>query len=189
MGAAWVERPGEHLPAIFPGRAEQTAAYRLLSNDAVTMDHILDSHYEQTVERCQAERLVLVVQDTTALNYDDLTKTSGLDDLGGGGKGSAGILAHSGVAVNAVGRPLGMYTVDTDFRQAEDKDSVRRVDGLERAQELAQCLPGQPGGDGLRLRGRLPGAALASGADRCGLAGPGRPGGEAAGSAGFGATP
>ena len=64
-----------------------------------------------------------------------------MDALGGGGKGSAGILAHFGVAVNAVGRPLGMYTVDTDFRQAGDKDSVRRVDGLERAQELAHaCL-------------------------------------------------
>ena len=141
MGAAWIERPGEHLPAIFPGRAEQTAAYRLLSNDAVTMDHILDSHYEQTVERCQAERLVLAVQDTTTLNYDDLTTTSGLDDLGGGGKGSSGILAHFGVAVNAVGRPLGMYTVETDFRQAEDKDSVRWVAGLERAQELARACP------------------------------------------------
>ena len=34
MGAAWINRLGEHLPSIFPGRAEQTAAYRLLSNDA-----------------------------------------------------------------------------------------------------------------------------------------------------------
>ena len=141
MGAAWVHRLGEHLPSIFPGRAEQTAAYRLLSNDAVTMDHILDSHFEQTVERCRAKRLVLAVQDTTTLNYVGLSNTSGLDGLGGGGKGSAGILAHFGVAVNAVGRPLGMYTVDTDFRQAEDKDSVRWVDGLERAQELARACP------------------------------------------------
>ena len=141
MGAAWVDRLGEHLPSIFPGRAEQTAAYRLLSNDAVTMGHILDSHFEQTVERCRAERLVLAVQDTTTLNYDGRSSTSGRDELGGGGKGSAGILAHFGVAVSAVGRPLGMYTVDTDFRQAEDKDSVRWVDGLERAQELARACP------------------------------------------------
>ena len=141
MGAAWMNCLGEHLPSIFPGRAEQTAAYRLLSNDAVTMDHILDSHVEQTVERCGVERFVLAVQDTTTLNYDDLSKTSGLDDLGGGGKGTSGILAHFGVAVNAVGRPLGIYTADTDFRQAEDKDSVRWVDGLERAQELARACP------------------------------------------------
>ena len=43
--------------------------------------------------------------------------------------------------IRAVGRPLGMYTVDTDFRQAEDKDSVRRVDNLERARELAHTCP------------------------------------------------
>ena len=141
MGAAWTRRLGEHLPAIFPGRAEQTAAYRLLSSEAVTMEHILDSHFEQTVERCRAERLVLAVQDTTTLNYDGLSGTSGLDDLGGGGKGTSGILAHVGVAVNAVGRPLGMFEVDADFRQAEGEDSARWLAGLERAQEIARACP------------------------------------------------
>ena len=47
----WLAAYGAHLPAIFPGRAEQAAAYRLLSNEAVTMEHILDSHFEQTVAR------------------------------------------------------------------------------------------------------------------------------------------
>ncbi len=139
MGAAWTRRLGVHLPAIFPGRAEQAAAYRLLSNDGVTMEHILESHFEQTVERCRVERLVLAIQDTTALNYDGLSGTSGLDDLGGGGKGTSGILAHVGVAVNAVGRPLGMFVADVDFRQAEGKDSVRWTDG--QAQELARACP------------------------------------------------
>ncbi len=141
MGAAWTRRLGEHLPAIFPGRAQQMAAYRLLSSEAVTMEHILDSHFEQTVERCRAERLVLAVQDTTTLNYDGLSQTSGLDDLGGGGKGSSGILAHVGVAVNAAGRPLGMFEADAAFRRAQGKDSTRWVDGLDRAQELAAACP------------------------------------------------
>ncbi len=141
MGAAWARRLGEHLPSIFPGRAEQAAAYRLLSSGAVTMEHVLESHFEQTVERCRAERLVLAVQDTTTLNHDGLSETSGLDGLGGGGKGSSGILAHVGVAVNAVGRPLGMFEADADFRQAAGKDSVRWTAGLDRAQELARACP------------------------------------------------
>ncbi len=141
MGAAWTRRLGERLPAIFPGRAEQKAAYRLLSNDAVTMEHILESHCEQTVERCRAERFVLAVQDTTTLNYDGLSATSGLDGLGGGGKGTSGILAHFGIALNAVGRPLGTFLADADFRQEEGKDSVRWVDGLDRAQGLADACP------------------------------------------------
>ena len=72
MGGAWIRHPGQHLPAIFPGRAEQMAAYRLLSNDAVTMEHILESHVEQTVERCAAEQLVPAMQDTTTPNHDGL---------------------------------------------------------------------------------------------------------------------
>ncbi len=141
MGAAWTRRLGECLPAIFPGRAERTAAYRLLPDDAVTMEHILESHCEQTVERCRAERFVLAVQDTTTLNYDGLSGTSGLDGPGGGGKGTSGILAHFGIATDAVGRPLGTFLADADFRQEEGKDSVRWVDGLDRAQGLADACP------------------------------------------------
>ena len=142
MGGAWIRHPGKHLPAIFPGRAQQMAAYRLMSNGAVRMEHILESHVEQTVERCAAERLVLAIQDTTTLNYDGLAATSGLDDLGGGGKGSKGILAHVGMAVNGAGRPLGMYMADAGFRREAEKDSARWVDGLDRARQLAIACPG-----------------------------------------------
>ena len=76
MGTTCVHRPGEHLLSNFPERAERTAAYRLLTNDAATMDHILDSHFEQTVERCSAERLVLAERDTATLNFDGLSSIS-----------------------------------------------------------------------------------------------------------------
>ena len=141
MGAAWLRRLGEPVPAIFPGRAEQAAAYRLLSNPGVTMEHVLESHCEATVERCRVEPLVLAVQDTTTLSYDGLSATGGLDSPGGGGKGSCGILAHAGVAVNGAGRPLGLFMADAGFRRAGGSDSVRWVDGLKRARQLAQACP------------------------------------------------
>ncbi len=128
-----------------------------------------ESHFEQTVERCAAERLVLAMQDTTTLNHDGLAATSGLDGPGGGGKGSKGILAHLGVAVNAAGRPLGMYMADAGFRQQEETDSSRRVDGPGRARQLAIACPGtrvvtvcDREGDFRRLiaRARETGAAL-----------------------------
>ncbi len=141
MGKAWLERPGEPLPVIFPGQAEQKAAYRLLSNARVRMAHILEPHYEATVERCRREPLILALQDTTTLNYGGLSSTTGLDALGGGGKGTRGLLAHCGVAVNGVGRPLGLYTLDADFRRAEGKDSGRWVAGLRRGQALSAACP------------------------------------------------
>ncbi len=85
--------PGASLPVIVPGRAAQTGADRLLSNPGVTMDPILDSHGEQTVERCGTEPLVLAIQDTTTLNHDGLDTTEDLDAMhlmtegGGGGQG------------------------------------------------------------------------------------------------------
>ena len=50
MGRAWEYARGASLPAIFPGAAEQRAAYRLLSNDRVTLEHILQPHQEATVD-------------------------------------------------------------------------------------------------------------------------------------------
>ena len=65
MGRAWLRHLGESLPAIFPTRAEQKAAYRLLSNGKVSMEHILEPHQEMLVERCRLEPTVLAIQDTT----------------------------------------------------------------------------------------------------------------------------
>ena len=81
------------------------------------------------------------MQDATTLKHDGLPETSGRDDLGGDGKGISGILSRFGVAVSAAGRPLGMYAADADFCQTDDKDSVRWVHDLERAQELARACP------------------------------------------------
>ncbi len=160
---------GASLPVIFPGQAEQKAAYRLLSNDGVTMEPILDSHTEQTVERCGTEPLVLAIQDTTTLNDDARTfhdaRGDATEDLdanhpmteGGWRQGRQGSLAPhpltcGGITVNAVGRPLGLFMAGTDdgsgdFRQASPfhrgrgKDSRRWVQGLERAGELARACP------------------------------------------------
>ena len=65
MGRFWEERPGAPLPVIFPERAEQEAAYRLLSNPRVSMDDILESHREIATERCKVVGVVLLIPDTT----------------------------------------------------------------------------------------------------------------------------
>lgn len=139
----WLERPGAAIPAIFPARPERKAAYRLLSSGTVSMEHILEPHQATMVERCQLEDIVLAVQDTTTLNYDGLEATEGLVGLGGGGKGTCGLVAHVGLAVNVAGRPLGVFALDATFRDGndEDKESVRWEHGHERAQELARACP------------------------------------------------
>ncbi len=83
MGRAWLTHLGAPLPAIFPDRAERKAAYRVLSNERVTMDHILEGHQAATVERCARERVVLAIQDTTTVNDDGLQATEGRVAIGG----------------------------------------------------------------------------------------------------------
>ncbi len=106
MGRAWLSRLGTNVPAQFPRDADRKAAYRLLSNEAVKMEHVLSSHHAATVERCAAERVVLAVQDTTALNYGGLAKTEGLVPLGDGGSGSDGLVAHFGLAARSTAAGL-----------------------------------------------------------------------------------
>ena len=141
MGRSWLKNMGEDLPVIFPTKAEQRAAYRLLSNPRISMEHVLEPHFEATADRCRAEPVVLAIQDATALNCSGLEATTGLDGIGGGGKGSVGILAHAGLAVTSEGRPLGLFAMDAAFREDPEEDSRRRVEGLGRARELAAACP------------------------------------------------
>ncbi len=144
MGRAWLEHPGAAVPEIFPARADRKAAYRLLSNEGVTMNHILEPHQATMVERCGLEETVLAIQDTTTVNYDGLAATGGLVDFGGGGKGhTLGLLAHVGLAVNEAGRPLGVFCLDGTYcdEGRDEVASARWGHGLDRAGELARACP------------------------------------------------
>jgi len=139
MGKCWTRKLGKPLPAIFPHPAERKAAYRVLSNPRIQMQHILEPHYESTVDRGREQDLILAIQDTTTLNYHGLKATRGLDNPGGGGKGTQGLLVHAGMAINGFGHPLGLFMMDGGFRQQEEKDSARWVEGLRRTRELASA--------------------------------------------------
>ena len=147
MGGAWRARPGAPLPVIFPGEAEQRAAYRFLSNPRVGVRDILEPHQEAMAERCRSRPVVLAVQDTTMLNYSGLKETEGLVDIGGGGSGSRGIAAHFGVAFSEGGCALGVFSLDAGFRAgdrgkaAERGESGRWTDAFAKAAELAAACP------------------------------------------------
>ncbi len=140
MGRCWEKRPGTPLPEIFPDRASQEAAYRLLSNERVAVDDILEGHRETTVERCRHAGVVLMVQDTTMVNYDNLRDaTSGLAALGGGGKGTVGVPVHTTLAVAQGGRPLGVCALEGDFRESVEAKAAREP-GVAQEPESARWL-------------------------------------------------
>ena len=151
MGRAWVDHQGKSIASMFPNRADRKGAYRLLSNEQVRMEHILEPHQASLAERCEAESVVLAIQDTTTLNYHGLSETEGLAGIGGRGKGASGILAHFGIAVTETGRTLGVYALNAGFRRTDkkvlesekadtdEKESRRWMEGLLRARELSDA--------------------------------------------------
>ena len=62
-------RPEGGVPQACQSRAKSKAVYRFFDNRNISMEKILEPHYESTLCRIRKEKVVLSVQDTTSLNY------------------------------------------------------------------------------------------------------------------------
>jgi hypothetical protein len=81
------------------------AAYAFFANPNATPEAILLPHQQRTLERMQAHPLVLLVQDTTFLNYTHHPATRNLGPIGGK---QQGLVMHSTLAFTPSGLPLGV---------------------------------------------------------------------------------
>src|SRR5262245_26179740 len=72
------EQAVSSIPRACHGWAEPLAAYRFLDNPRVGLKEILSGHQHATLERLQAQEVVLLVQDTTFLNYGTLRPKTGV---------------------------------------------------------------------------------------------------------------
>ena len=151
MGEAWEHKPGRCLPDLFPSGALQQGAYRFLHNGRVSMEDVLQPHREALAERCrQVPGSVLLVQDTTTLNYTGLRDcTAGLGPLKERGSSARGLHVHAAMAFSEGRRPLGVSGLEVWSRPLEKppgedgKESRRWFRGLEQGYELASACPGQ----------------------------------------------
>ena len=104
-------RPQANIPQACQSRAKTRAVYRFLDHPKITMEELLKSHYEATVKRIGEEKIVLVVQDTTSLNYSAHPLTEGLGPISPRSEGVLGLLLHDSMAFNLAGTPLGLLDV------------------------------------------------------------------------------
>jgi hypothetical protein len=134
------------------------AAYRFFDNDKSTFDKVIEPHIAQTKNRMAAQKLVLLVQDTTEI---DLTRpeqaVEGSGELDGARRG---VLLHKMQAFVPDGTPLGTVWAEPLNRTEgvshasaaekarqrkqtpiEEKESFRWLTGLREAREIAQELP------------------------------------------------
>jgi hypothetical protein len=151
----FARRPTASIPQASQNWAATKAAYRLFDNPSVSEKEILENHRLATVERIRAEKLVFVIQDTTALNYSEHPATEGIGPIGNNADKTKGLFVHGSLATTPQGVPLGfievqIYARDCDkFRDSknrnskpiEEKESFRWLKAFQAAQQCAQSVP------------------------------------------------
>jgi hypothetical protein len=82
--AGMAEESAASLPAQAQTWKAPKAVYRLLDEPDVTFDALIPAHWQQTRQPMEALPLVLLVQDTTDLDFSHRRKMSGLGEIGDG---------------------------------------------------------------------------------------------------------
>jgi len=127
-------RPNASVPqACHHSWGRLKGAYRLLSNDNVSMRAILAPHYASTAARMHHEPVVLAVQDTTSLNYSTHAATTGLGTITSQADGALGLEVHDTLAFTPGGVPLGLVDVQVWARDRAEfgKKHTRRQRPIE----------------------------------------------------------
>jgi hypothetical protein len=119
-------RPQASIPQACQSRAKTKATYRFFDHPEISMDKILDPHYEATLERAKQEGVVLAAQDTTTLNYTAHPATENLGPIGYRLNKGIGLIVHDTMAFNREGTPLGLMDVQCWARDPEDFGKKKR---------------------------------------------------------------
>src|SRR4051794_7913165 len=123
---AIVQHPGGTLPQKLHDPYPLDALYRLANRKEVTHAAVLEPHRQHTLAAMRAARgPVLVIHDTTELDYTSLRSLTGLGQIGNGG--GRGYECHNALAVHAPTRAvLGLANQILARRDTVGKGESRR---------------------------------------------------------------
>lgn len=117
-------QPEKSIPDACDDWAATKATYQLFANEKVTSEAILNSHRLNTIERIGKYPMVLLIQDTSAIDFSTHKKTERLGPFTTGAY-SYGLLMHSVLAVSPTGVPLGLLYQDIWARESSPKYTKR----------------------------------------------------------------
>jgi hypothetical protein len=147
-----------YLEAAGGDRYASKGYYTFIDNPRETLhpETMLSTHRKRTMERMMSHKLVLVVQDTTDLNFSTRPHTEGLGFVGSNQTGaqSWGLQLHSSLVLTPEGLPLGvlrakMYAPERKGkagkksigRPIEEKKSFRWLEGYRDCVAVAKKMP------------------------------------------------
>lgn len=138
IASAIAHNPVASLPAQLPDEAALEATYRFLQTPDVTYEQLIGPHVAQTREEASKQQKVLLVQDTTEVDYQQHPTTRGLGPIGNGTH--HGYLLQSVLAVVPGTRQvLGLAHQEPFLRQPAPKGETKRQrEGRERESQVWQ---------------------------------------------------
>jgi len=125
MAWAIATDPAASLPKQMGSEAALHGAYRFLQTPEVTYEQLIGPHVEQTREAMGQQRRVLLIQDTTEVDYQQHPTTTGLGPIGNGSH--HGFLLQTVLAVEPASRQvLGIAQQEPFLRQPAPKGESKR---------------------------------------------------------------
>jgi hypothetical protein len=146
--------PSATLPQAFNTACEMKACYRFFDNDLVTPERLLSPHRKATIDRIKEHPVVLVLSDTTSLNYTDKPSINGLGAITH--KSNHGIWSHTNLAVTPQRLSLGVVSTKLWERKTpktkstnhqtykmpiQEKELYRWIESYKDVCELARQCP------------------------------------------------
>ncbi len=147
----FANNPNKTIPAACNGWSETSAAYRFFDNEQVTSEKILLPHKEATIKRIRQEAVVLIIQDTSEIDYTHRDFIEGMGPLSY--ESQQGFYLHPSIAVTPERVCLGvvdgyMWARDQlgkrfkhKDKPIEEKESYRWVESYRVSNEIAQQCP------------------------------------------------
>jgi hypothetical protein len=120
-------RPHTSVPQACEDWAATKAAYRFWGSPVVTAAAIRQAHIDSTLSRLRPLGRILVIQDTTELNFTRHPATVGLGYLDH--PACWGLKVHSALAVSLEGVPLGLVNQHVWRRDPKEKGKSHRGSG------------------------------------------------------------
>ena len=125
IAAAMAREPAGSLPAQQQSDAGTKAVYRFCENAHVSYEALMQPHMEATREQSRQVPRVLLIQDTTELDYQHHPKTTGLGPIGNGTH--QGFLLQSVLALDAATEEvMGVAHQEPFLRQPAPKGETAR---------------------------------------------------------------
>jgi hypothetical protein len=142
-------QPEKSIPQIYSSVWGDTkGCYRFFDNEKVSSEKVLKPHQDNTYERVKTYSTVLVIQDTSSVDYSKHNETEGLGYLER--KNFQGIKLHTIMAATVEGLPLGLIgqkmwerdnneygkKLNRKEKATEDKESYRWIENRNKANAL-----------------------------------------------------